>query len=72
MDLEATQTNIVIADFADTRKEAGAIAQKLAEQGLLSIAFSKSKIRFVTHLDVSDDDIEYAVDVIKKVLRSLN
>lgn len=72
VDLEATQTNIVIADFADTGNEAGAIAQKLAEQGLLSIAFSKSKIRFVTHLDVNDDDMECAVDVIKKVLRSLN
>jgi len=69
VDLEAMQTNIVIGDFSKTGRNASAIAEELSARGLKSIPFSKTRIRFVTHLDISDDDIEFAISVLQSVLQ---
>jgi threonine aldolase len=41
----------------------------LAEQGVLMLAESDRRVRAVTHLDVSDTQIDQAMTVIDKVLR---
>ena len=68
VNLEATKTNIVIAEFDPARFEAPQVAAALKEHGLLSIAFSKTKVRFVTHLDLTDDDIDRAIEIFNRVL----
>ena len=65
VDLEGTQTNIVIAEFA---RNAFDVARDLKEQGLLSIPFSPTRIRFVTHLELAEDDIEESLSILKRVL----
>lgn len=67
IDMEATQTNIVIADVQETGLKAPELAVTLKENGLLCIAFSPTKIRMVTHLDVDDGDIDRAEEIIHKV-----
>lgn len=64
VNLKAMQTNIIIADLSDAIE----VAKNLSDRGVLAIPFLKTRIRFVTHLDVNDDDIEYAVAVINSVL----
>lgn len=71
VDLEATQTNIVIADFAKTGLKAPDIVVKMKETGLWATAFSPTRLRLVTHLDVTGPDIDKAVGIIHSVLKQL-
>jgi len=62
------QTNIVIFDVAQTGMTAPRIAEAMKEQGILIHAFGKMQIRLVTHLDVTEENIETALKEFKKVL----
>nr|WP_295933136.1 GntG family PLP-dependent aldolase [uncultured Dyadobacter sp.] len=50
-------TNIVIVRLADNTSEA-AYVKRLADAGILAVTFGKGLVRFVTHLDFSDDHLE--------------
>jgi threonine aldolase len=43
------------------------VAETMKKEGVLIHAFGKTQIRLVTHLDVSNDDIEEALKVLEKV-----
>lgn len=60
------ETNIVILE---TLKDfpAQKLATQLRDRDLLSIAIAPHQLRFVTHLDVTDEMMERAVDIIKKL-----
>lgn len=64
IDLATVQTNIVI--FSVKNGTSYEIIEKLKDQGILAIPFSDVKIRFVTHLDVSMDDIDHTINSLKK------
>jgi threonine aldolase len=68
VDFDATQTNIVIADFAALGRSSAEINSELQKNGVLGIAFSPTRIRFVTHLDVDDKAIHQAESIFEKVL----
>jgi len=68
VDMHATQTNIVIADFESFHLSAPQLAKEFENQGVLCIAFSDTRIRFVTHLDITDDSIEKTCQVTKNLL----
>lgn len=68
VDLAGTQTNIVIAEFDVQKGQASEWAVRLKENGVLGIPFSKSKIRFVTHLDLDDSDIDLAIQIFNNIL----
>jgi threonine aldolase len=66
VDLEQVETNFVQIDVGPDR--AGAIG-RMKEQGVLvSTTVHPSVVRAVTHLDISDDDIETAVEAIPRAL----
>ena len=58
------ETNIVLFD---TVEPASVVLQKLEEKGVKALSTDKHRIRFVLHLDVHPEQIEYTV----KVLNSL-
>jgi threonine aldolase len=60
------ETNILICGLS--RMPAAEFARKLSEKGVLAIPISETKVRMVTHLDVSRDDIERAADAIRTIL----
>lgn len=64
IDLSTVQSNIVI--FSVNNGTSYDIIDKLKSQGILAIPFSDIKIRFVTHLDVSMEDINYTIHSLKK------
>ena len=59
------QTNIVLFDTPG-RPAAGVVAA-LAEAGVLASAFGPETVRLITHLDVSDADVERAIEALVRV-----
>ena len=62
--VETPQTNIVFADLAGDR--AATLMPFLKSRGVLATGLYK--LRFVTHLDVNDDDIERAISAVREHL----
>ena len=60
-------TNIVMLDLV--REAADAVIPRLAERGVLVTAFGPRRLRAITHLDVSDRDIEEAIRIIADVVK---
>ena len=68
IDMNSVQTNIVIFSFDDPKIITSEIIGKLKQNGLLVSTGTKGKIRMVTHLDISDDGIEKAIQILKSNL----
>jgi threonine aldolase len=59
------ETNIVVLDVAD----AASVATAAAAQGVLVSALGPRFLRLVTHLDVDDEGIEHAIEVLEPLVR---
>jgi threonine aldolase len=64
---ENVATNIVIFDVAGTERPQAEICAKLADAGVRAIGWD-TKIRMVTHYDVSSADIENTLKVIREIV----
>lgn len=60
---ETVQTNIVIIEITRHGLTPAAVLEKLRSEGVLLSAGSPGKIRAVTHLDVTMDEVRQAVAV---------
>ena len=58
------ETNIIVASLKDDF-EPLKFLQKLEDDGVLAIPFGKGKIRMVTHLDVSSENVRKVVESLK-------
>jgi threonine aldolase len=67
VDLEGVQTNIVIADFGGTGWGTPGLVEELKKRGILVGDAGKTRIRLVTHLDVSMDEVRTATRVLTEV-----
>jgi threonine aldolase len=61
VEIARVETNIVLADII-TDDTAESVLARLAAKGVLAIQFGPKQLRFVTHLDVSRDDCEEALE----------
>lgn len=61
-------TNIVMLDLLRDGDTAEAVLPRLAEAGVLAVPFGLRRLRAVTHLDASRDDVEWAAETIARVL----
>jgi len=68
VDLASVQTNIVIFDIQDTGLAVPEVLDSLRTKGLLVVPFGPTVLRAVTHLDVTDNDIEAALKIFRDVL----
>lgn len=70
VDLSKVQTNLV---FCESEKGRGfEIEEQLKAKGVLCIAFSKSKLRFVLHHDVSEQAVFHALQKMKEVVSEMS
>jgi threonine aldolase len=69
--LEDVETNMVFFEVPRAKASAQAVVAALREQGVLLNATSPSRIRAVTHLDVTTADVERAVGIIQRTLKGL-
>ncbi len=68
VDLESIDTNIVMCHLEGIPESA--FVSACQERGLLFFATQPGRCRFVTHLDITDDDIEAAICVLRDVTRA--
>jgi threonine aldolase len=63
------ETNIVIFDVTASGLTAPQAAESTKKKGVLIHAFGKTQIRLVTHLGISPEDVEKALEAFRKVFR---
>jgi threonine aldolase len=68
IDPKHVETNIIIFDVTDTGMTSAQVTEGMKKEGVLIHALGKTQIRMVTHLDVTDQDIEIALKAFEKVL----
>jgi threonine aldolase len=61
------ETNILCFEVDPRLGTAGEFVWRLKERGLLVLAIGPSRVRMVTHLDVSADDIEPGLNILREV-----
>ena len=66
---ESVETNIIIFDIAGIGMSSAHLAEGMKKEGVLIHALPNQKIRLVTHLDVSSEDVERALKAFKKILQ---
>jgi threonine aldolase len=71
VDPETVETNIVIVDIGGCSIEVPEFLRRLKEAGVLATSFGGSLVRFVTHHDVSREDVEVAGKIVADVLRGV-
>ncbi len=61
------ETNIVMVDVAGNQKTASAVVEELGKKGIQCLEIDSYKIRMVTHLDVSLEEINMVEGILKKM-----
>ncbi len=69
--LENVQTNMVKFDVSGLGVTAGEFVELLGKWGVLSLPFSESDIRMVTHRGIGKDDVYEALEVIRRVVSEI-
>lgn len=60
------ETNIVVPIIHEAEKR-DLIIGKLADEGIKCMAFGPGMIRFVTHLDIAENEIHQTIEILKKI-----
>ncbi len=68
IDPQSVETNIVIFNVDQSVISTDTLVQKLQESGILMFKFGPERIRAVFYLQISNNDVQYAVDVFRKIL----
>ena len=70
LDLATVQTNIVVFHLAADGPDGASVVEAARAAGVLVVALGERKMRAVTHLDVSRDDVAAAAGVLVAALDS--
>jgi threonine aldolase len=68
LDPATVETNIVIFDVVAAGRTGAEIAEQLRREGVRVSVFGPTRLRAVTHLDVSRQDIERAITILRRIL----
>jgi len=68
VDMSTVETNMVMCDVTRPGLSADALSRRLRDRGVLVNAIGPTRLRFVTHKDVSRSDIARALEIIKDVM----
>jgi threonine aldolase len=69
IDAAGVETNIVALDLSGLNITANELNNQLKEAGILASALGPKFLRVVTHLDITDSDMEKILDVLPKLLK---
>ena len=71
VDLARVETNMFFADTRGSGLRAAVVAKRLADAGVLCLDESPWAVRFVTHLDVGDENIERAGEIVVQTMEQV-
>lgn len=60
-------TNIVIFRVVDDSMDFEKFTASLESEGILALAFGNRSVRMVTHMDITDEDIDYVEEAISRI-----
>lgn len=66
LDIQPPETNIVLIE---TNQTADAFLDSVADEGVRGTAFGEHVVRFCTHWDVDEEDIERAVESVRRAMK---
>jgi len=67
IDMDSVQTNIVIMEVNPKKHTAELVVDALKERGVLLLAVDSTRLRAVTHLDVSEERINRAIEAFEEI-----
>lgn len=67
VDVEHVDTNIILLDLSKRGIDAEHFAETVGKRGLKVTLAGAQKVRFVTHLDVNDDDVNEAIAIVTEL-----
>jgi len=68
VDLATVETNMVYLELAPFSIQAPELSARLATEGVLTLGLPGSRMRLVTHRDVSTDDVDETLGIFRRVL----
>ncbi len=68
LDPETVETNIVMVHLEPPAPSAAELSHPLEERGVWGIPLGPDTIRFVTHFDVDESDVEHLIEAMRDVL----
>lgn len=68
LDLDSVHINMVFFDITDTKVSSDKFVAELFNHGIKSNGAENGMLRFVTNHDVSREDIDYTIQVIKEII----
>jgi threonine aldolase len=71
LDPAMIQTNIVIFSVAPSGMTSAVFLEKIAARKVIAIPVDASRVRMVTHLDVTRDEIERATVIVREVMEEV-
>lgn len=71
IDMKTVQTNIVIVEVDPGLISVDRFLDQLKKAGVLCVPFGPTSVRFVTHLDVTEDDCRHAAEAVLKLMDGL-
>jgi threonine aldolase len=69
IDPAAVRTNLVLLDLREHRLDAAGLAEAAREQGVWTSAMGAQALRLITHMDVDDDGVDRAIEVLTALLK---
>ncbi|ABR48599.1 Threonine aldolase [Alkaliphilus metalliredigens QYMF] len=72
VELSKVHTNIVNVDFSETGLACTDIVESLKKKGILANVRGQQEIRFVTHKDVTTEEISNTIKVIKEMIKAIS
>jgi threonine aldolase len=69
IDLDKVHSNMVFIELTDTEMDSITFTSKLEEYGIRAIAVETKLVRFVTHKDVSRNDVITVLEAVRKLLQ---
>lgn len=70
IDPKKAVTNILVFNISGTRMNTADFSRKLAERNVLAAGIDPENMRFVTHMDVSREDCQTAMEAIRQICGS--
>ncbi len=67
IDQETLQTNIIVFDVKESGQSGEQVINSLAKLGVKMLTFAGTKIRAVTNLHITDNDIEHTISALKDI-----
>lgn len=68
IDAEGVETNMIMFSIEGLEMDSDHFIEKLKERGVLANSVGRYRIRFVTHREIANEDIDKVVEIVKRII----